>query len=143
MTDRGRWLHTGDLAVMDDDGYLQIVGRIKDMIIRGGINVDPGEIENFLLAHPDIADVAVVGVPDPEYGEHVLACIRPALGASVTEDDVRTYCDGRIAYFKVPYHIQIVDAFPMTVTGKIQKYRSASRPSASSASACRRCQPSA
>lgn len=123
LMDRGRWLHTGDLAVMDDDGYLQIVGRIKDMIIRGGINVDPGEIENFLLAHPDIADVAVVGVPDPEYGEHVLACIRPAPGAGVTEDDVRTYCDGRIAYFKVPYYIQIVDAFPMTVTGKIQKYR--------------------
>lgn len=123
LMDRGRWLHTGDLAVMDDDGYLQIVGRIKDMIIRGGINVDPGEIENFLLAHPDVADVAVVGVPDPEYGEHVLACIRPAPGASVTEDDIRSYCDGRIAYFKVPYYIQIVDAFPMTVTGKIQKYR--------------------
>ena len=120
---RGRWLHTGDLAVMDDDGYLQIVGRIKDMIIRGGINVDPGEIENFLLTHPDIADVAVVGVPDPEYGEHVLACIRPVPGASVTQDDVRAYCDGRIAYFKVPYYIQFVDAFPMTVTGKIQKFK--------------------
>jgi fatty-acyl-CoA synthase len=108
---------------MDDDGYLQIVGRIKDMIIRGGINVDPAEIENFLLAHPDIADVAVVGVPDPEYGEHVLACIRPVPGASVTEDDVRAYCDGRIAYFKVPYYIQFVDAFPMTVSGKIQKFK--------------------
>jgi fatty-acyl-CoA synthase len=123
IVDRARWLHTGDLAVMDDDGYLRIVGRIKDMIIRGGINVYPSEVENFLLGHPDIADVAVMGVPDREYGEHVLACIRTVPGADLTVDAVREYCEGRIAYFKVPHYVRFVAEFPMTVSGKVQKYK--------------------
>jgi fatty-acyl-CoA synthase len=121
--DPARWMHTGDLAVMRDDGYVNIVGRIKDMIIRGGENVYPREVEEFLYTHPDIADVQVFGVPDPKYGEAVAAWIVPRPGAHLTEDDVRAACHGRIATFKIPAHIRFVDAFPMTVTGKIQKFK--------------------
>ncbi len=115
------WMHTGDLATMDEDGYVNIVGRIKDMIIRGGENVYPREIEEFLYSHPDIEDVQVIGVPDDRYGEEIMAWVRLGDGATVTEDDVRDFCRGRIAHFKVPRYVRFVDAFPMTVTGKVRK----------------------
>ncbi|WP_431969047.1 AMP-binding protein [Actinacidiphila sp. bgisy160] len=120
--DAGRWMHTGDLAVMREDGYLQIVGRIKDMIIRGGENVYPREIEEFLYAHPKIADVQVVGVPDERYGEEILACVvlkDPA--ASLTVEELGEFCRGRLAHYKVPRHLRLMDAFPMTVSGKVRK----------------------
>jgi fatty-acyl-CoA synthase len=120
--DRGGWMHTGDLATMDDEGYLNIVGRIKDMVIRGGENVYPREIEEFLYGHPDIADVQVVGVPDERYGEELCAWVIPRDGATLAEDDVRAFCRGRLAHYKVPRHVVLCDAFPMTVTGKVQKY---------------------
>src|SRR3954463_1586928 len=121
--DRARWMHTGDLAQMDDEGYVKIVGRIKDMVIRGGENVYPGEIEEFLMAHPDIADVQVVGVPDPRYGEELLACIKVREGGeALSDEDVRAFCRGRIAHYKVPRYVLFVDDFPMTVTGKVQKF---------------------
>jgi fatty-acyl-CoA synthase len=116
------WMHTGDLAVMDADGYLNIVGRIKDMIIRGGENVYPREIEEFLYTHPDIVDVQVIGVPDPRYGEEIMAWVQIREGAALTRDDVATFCEGRIAHFKVPRYVHVTDAFPMTVTGKVQKF---------------------
>ncbi len=121
--DRARWMHTGDLAVMREDGYVNIVGRIKDMIIRGGENVYPREIEEFLFTHPGIADVQVIGVPDEKYGEEVCAWVRPKEGVALTEDDVRHYCRGKIATYKIPRYVRVVDDFPMTVTGKIQKFR--------------------
>src|SRR3989440_1945779 len=121
--DAGRWMHTGDLATMDDDGYLNIVGRIKDMIIRGGENIYPREIEEFLYTHPDISDVQVIGVPSEKYGEEVMAWVRLREGASATGDDLEAYCRGRIATYKIPRYWKFVDAFPMTVTGKIQKFR--------------------
>jgi fatty-acyl-CoA synthase len=121
--DAAGWMHTGDLAVMDGDGYVNIVGRIKDMIIRGGENVYPREIEEFLYTHPDIVDVQVVGVPDARYGEELMAWIKVRPGASLTLDDVRAYCQGRIAHYKVPRYVHVADEFPMTVTGKIQKYK--------------------
>ncbi|MDX2702607.1 AMP-binding protein [Streptomyces sp. PA03-6a] len=120
--DAGRWMHTGDLAVMREDGYLQIVGRIKDMIIRGGENVYPREIEEFLYAHPKIADVQVVGVPDERYGEEILACVilkDPA--AALTVEELGEFCRGRLAHYKVPRHLRLMDAFPMTVSGKVRK----------------------
>ncbi len=117
------WMHSGDLAVMDDDGYVSIVGRIKDMIIRGGENIYPREVEEFLYGHPDIVDVQVVGVPDSKYGEELVAWIRLRDGATITRDDIAAYCSGRIAHFKIPRYIHVTDEFPMTVTGKIQKYR--------------------
>ncbi|HSS09710.1 MAG TPA: AMP-binding protein, partial [Acidimicrobiales bacterium] len=121
--DEARWMHTGDLATMDDDGYLNIVGRIKDMIIRGGENVYPREIEEFLYSHPDISDVQVIGVPDRKYGEEIMAWVRVREGGSISEQDVRAYCEDRIAHFKIPRYIKFVDEFPMTVTGKIQKFK--------------------
>ncbi|MFN8523446.1 MAG: AMP-binding protein [Chloroflexota bacterium] len=121
--DSAGWMHTGDLATMDDQGYLNIVGRIKDMIIRGGENVYPREIEEFLYAHPDVADVQVIGVPSERYGEEVMAWIKPREGATLTEDALVQFCRGRIATYKIPRYWKQVDAFPMTVTGKIQKYR--------------------
>ncbi len=121
--DRGRWMHTGDLATMDDSGYVEIVGRIKDMIIRGGENVYPREVEEFLYGHPDVADVQVVGVPDERYGETVMAWIVPRGGAEVDQASVAAFCEGRIAHFKVPAHVRTLPEFPMTVTGKVQKYR--------------------
>jgi fatty-acyl-CoA synthase len=121
--DPARWMHTGDLATMDDDGYVNIVGRIKDLVIRGGENIYPREVEEFLYTHPDIADVQVIGVPDARYGEELCAWVRLREGASLTEEDVRAYCRGRLAHFKVPRHVLFVEGFPMTVTGKVQKFK--------------------
>jgi fatty-acyl-CoA synthase len=121
--DEQRWMHTGDLATMDDRGYVRIVGRIKDMVIRGGENIYPREVEEFLYTHPDVADVQVIGVPDERYGEELMAWIVLRPGASLDEDQVREFCRGRIAHFKVPRYIKFVDAFPMTVTGKVQKFK--------------------
>jgi fatty-acyl-CoA synthase len=121
--DAARWMHTGDQAVMAGDGYLRIVGRIKDMIIRGGENVYPREIEEFLYTHLDVADVQVVGVPDPLYGEEVCAWVVLRPGATASEDDLRAFCRDRIAHYKVPRHVIVCDDFPMTVTGKVQKFR--------------------
>lgn len=117
------WMHTGDLATMDTEGYVNIVGRIKDMVIRGGENLYPREIEEFLYRHPRVQDVQVVGVPDPKYGEELCAWIVPKPGQTLTEDDIRTFCQGQIAHYKVPRYIRFVEGFPMTVTGKIQKFR--------------------
>ncbi|MFJ9840195.1 AMP-binding protein [Kitasatospora sp. NPDC101155] len=120
--DAARWMHTGDLAVMDQDGYLAITGRIKDMVIRGGENLYPREIEEFLHTHPDILDVQVIGVPDARYGEELMAWIRMREGADqLTADAVREYCTGRLAHFKIPRYVHVVEEFPMTVTGKIRK----------------------
>jgi len=120
--DAARWMHTGDLAVIDAQGYCQIVGRAKDMVIRGGENIYPREIEEFLYQHPHIQDVQCVGVPDPKFGEELCACIILRVGATVTEDDIRAFCRDQIAHYKVPRYVRFVDSFPMTVTGKIQKY---------------------
>ncbi|GHB57066.1 fatty-acyl-CoA synthase [Streptomyces cirratus] len=120
--DAARWMHTGDLAVMDDDGYLSITGRIKDMVIRGGENIYPREIEEFLHGHPDVLDVQVIGVPDAKYGEELMAWVRMREGAEpLTAQAVRAYCEGRLAHFKIPRYVHVVDEFPMTVTGKIRK----------------------
>jgi len=121
--DAGRWMHTGDLAIMDDEGYLNIVGRIKDMIIRGGENVYPREIEEYLYRHPDVADVQVIGVPSERYGEEVMAWVKPREGSSSTEEDLREFCRDHIASFKIPRYWRFVDEFPMTVTGKVQKFK--------------------
>ncbi len=121
--DAARWMHTGDLATMDDGGYVNIVGRIKDMIIRGGENVYPREIEEFLYRHPDISDVQVIGVPSERYGEEVMAWVRLREGATTSDADLTEYCRSRIATFKIPRYWKFVDAFPMTVTGKIQKFK--------------------
>jgi fatty-acyl-CoA synthase len=120
--DAGRWMHTGDLAVMREDGYVNIVGRMKDMVIRGGENIYPREIEEFLFTHPDIDDVAVIGVPDEKYGEELMAWIRLRSGAPPLDaSTVREFCQGRIAHNKIPRYVRLVDEFPMTVTGKIRK----------------------
>ena len=120
--DASGWMHTGDLATMDEDGYLNIVGRIKDMIIRGGENVYPREIEEFLYGHPGVADVQVIGVPDLRYGEEIMAWVKLRDGADpLTEEDLRAYCRGRIAHYKVPRYVKFVSEFPMTVTGKVRK----------------------
>jgi fatty-acyl-CoA synthase len=121
--DSDGWMHTGDLAVMDDEGYVQIVGRIKDMIIRGGENIYPREVEEFLYRLPEIEAVEVIGVPSARYGEEVMAWVRLREGAHVTGDELAAACRGRIATYKIPRHWKIVDSFPMTITGKIQKYR--------------------
>ena len=119
--DADGWMHTGDLAVMADDGYVNIVGRIKDMVIRGGENVYPREIEEFLYTHPDIEDVQVVGVPDTRYGEELMAWVKLRPGAELDNEAVRAYCQGKIAHYKVPRYVKFVDEFPMTVTGKVRK----------------------
>jgi fatty-acyl-CoA synthase len=121
--DAAHWMHTGDLATMDDAGYVNIVGRIKDMIIRGGENIYPREIEEFLYAHPDISDVQVIGVPSERYGEEVMAWVRPKEGATPTAESLEAFCRGRIATNKIPRYWKFVESFPMTVTGKVQKYR--------------------
>jgi fatty-acyl-CoA synthase len=121
--DAARWIHTGDLATMDDAGYLKIVGRSKDMNIRGGENVYPREIEEYLYAHPDIVDVQVIGVPDARYGEEIMAWVKCREGTGLTEEAVKEFCQGRIAHYKVPRYVKFVDDFPMTVTGKIQKFK--------------------
>ena len=121
--DDGGWMHTGDLATMDAEGYVNIVGRIKDMVIRGGENIYPREIEEFLYRDPQVQDVQVVGVPDPKYGEELCAWIIAKPGTKPTEDDIRAFCKGQIAHYKVPRYIRFVTSFPMTVTGKIQKFK--------------------
>ncbi len=120
--DAARWMHTGDLATMDDEGYLNIVGRIKDMIIRGGENVYPREIEEFLYSHPKVQDVQVIGVPDEKYGEEIMAWVKLREGQSATVNDIRDYCRDKIAHYKIPRYVRFVDGFPMTVTGKVQKF---------------------
>jgi fatty-acyl-CoA synthase len=120
--DQARWMHTGDLAVMDDEGYLNITGRIKDMVIRGGENVYPREIEEFLYTHPDILDAQVIGVPDERYGEELMVWVRMKEGAEpLTAEAVHDFCQGKLAHYKIPRYVHIVDEFPMTVTGKIRK----------------------
>ncbi|KXS39081.1 MAG: fatty-acyl-CoA synthase [Halomonadaceae bacterium T82-2] len=121
--DAAGWMHTGDLAQMDDEGYVAITGRIKDMIIRGGENIYPREIEDFLYTHPAISDVQVIGVPDEKYGEEVMAWVKLIEGESLDEEGLRVFCKGRIAHYKIPRYVKFVDVFPMTVTGKIQKYK--------------------
>ena len=119
--DADGWMHSGDLATMDEAGYVNIVGRIKDMIIRGGENVYPREIEEFLYSHPDVKDVQVIGVPDERYGEELMAWVKLRPGGSATPDELRDFCRGKIAHFKVPRYVKIVDDYPMTVTGKVRK----------------------
>jgi fatty-acyl-CoA synthase len=121
--DQARWMHTGDLAVMDEAGYLNIVGRIKDMIIRGGENVYPREIEEFLYSHPAIEDVQVIGVPDARLGEEICAWVKLRPGQQLTEEELRAFCTGKIAHFKIPRYLRITGEFPMTVTGKVQKFK--------------------
>jgi fatty-acyl-CoA synthase len=122
VIDQAHWMHTGDLAVMDDAGYLNIVGRIKDMVIRGGENIYPREIEEFLYQHPDIVDAQVIGVPDDRYGEEIMAWVRLRPGCEpLTVETLREFCRGKIAHYKVPRYVKVVDEFPMTVTGKIRK----------------------
>src|SRR5262249_39296220 len=116
-------MHTGDLAVMDDDGYVSIAGRSKDMVIRGGENVYPREVEEFLYTHPAVADVQVIGVPDARFGEELCAWVRLRPGQSLTLDGVRDFCRDKIAHYKIPRYLKITDDFPMTVTGKVQKFR--------------------
>jgi len=122
VIDAARWMHTGDLAVMDDDGYLSITGRIKDMVIRGGENIYPREVEEFLYTHPDILDAQVIGVPDAKYGEELMAWIRLRPGATpITAESLREFCTGKLAHYKIPRYVHITDEFPMTVTGKVRK----------------------
>ena len=122
VIDPARWMHTGDLAVMDDDGYLSITGRIKDMVIRGGENIYPREVEEFLYTHPDILDAQVIGVPDAKYGEELMAWIRLRPGAQpLSAEQLREFCHGKLAHYKIPRYVHLTDEFPMTVTGKIRK----------------------
>ncbi|MGM0521179.1 MAG: AMP-binding protein, partial [Pseudomonadota bacterium] len=121
--DEAGWMHTGDLATMDDEGYVQIVGRIKDMVIRGGENVYPKEIEEFLYTHPGVSEVQVTGVPDKKYGEELIAWVKLNGKQDVTDEELREFCKGKITHFKIPRYFKFVDEFPMTVTGKIQKFK--------------------
>src|SRR6185437_16222782 len=121
--DAARWMHTGDLAVMDEAGYLNIVGRIKDLVIRGGENVYPREVEEFLYRHEAIEDVQVIGVPDARYGEELCAWVKLRPGTELTVEQVREFCQGQIAHYKIPRYVRFTDAFPMTVTGKVQKFK--------------------
>ena len=120
--DAAGWMHTGDLATMDAEGYFNIVGRMKDMVIRGGENLYPREIEEFLYRHPKVSDVQIVGLPDEKYGEELCAWVKLAEGTDATDDEIRDFCKGQIAHHKIPRYIKFVDDFPMTVTGKIQKF---------------------
>ena len=121
--DADGWMHTGDLATMDDAGYVNIVGRIKDMIIRGGENVYPREIEEFLYTHTDVVDAQVIGVPDVKFGEEIMAWVKLREGSELTAEQLTAFCKGKIAHFKVPRYIRFVPEFPMTITGKVQKFR--------------------
>jgi fatty-acyl-CoA synthase len=123
VIDAARWMHTGDLATMDDDGYLNIVGRIKDMIICGGENIYPREIEEFLYSHPQVVDVQVIGIPDPRFGEAICAWIIPREGAEISARALKDFCRGQIARYKIPRYFRFVDGFPMTISGKVQKYK--------------------
>jgi fatty-acyl-CoA synthase len=120
--DAAHWIKSGDVATLDDTGYVRIVGRIKDMIIRGGENIYPREIEDFLYTHPAIEQIEVFGVPDEKYGEQVAAWIKLRPDQTASADDIRAFCQGAVAHFKIPHYIEFVDEFPMTVTGKVQKY---------------------
>jgi fatty-acyl-CoA synthase len=120
--DAARWMHTGDLAVIDDNGFCSIVGRSKDMVIRGGENIYPREVEEYLYRHPKVLDVQCVGVPDPKYGEELCACIILRPGMQADADEIRAFCNGQIAHYKIPRYVRFVESFPMTVTGKIQKF---------------------
>jgi len=120
--DSAGWMHTGDLATIDDQGYCRIVGRIKDMVIRGGENIYPREVEEYLYRHPEIQDVQVFGVPDAKYGEELCAWVISKAGATLDAESVRAFCQDRIAHYKIPRHIRIVESFPSTVTGKVQKF---------------------
>ncbi len=120
--DEDGWLHTGDLAVMDQDGYVKITGRLKDMIVRGGENIYPREIEEFLYEHEDIIDVQVVGVPDEKYGEKTAAFIKCKHGKTLTLEDIRTFCEGQLSYYKIPEYVFQIDKYPLTASGKVQKY---------------------
>jgi fatty-acyl-CoA synthase len=117
------WLHSGDLGVMDKNGYISITGRLKDMIIRGGENIYPREIENFIFTHPKVAEVAVFGVPDEFYGEELVAWVQLHDGVDCEEEEIRDFCRGKLSQFKIPHYIRFVTEFPMTVTGKLQKYQ--------------------
>jgi fatty-acyl-CoA synthase len=121
--DAARWMHTGDLAIMDGAGYLNIAGRIKDMVIRGGENIYPREVEEFLYGHPAIEDVQVIGVPDARYGEELCAWVKLRPGAALTLEELRQFCAGKIAHYKIPRYLRITGEFPMTVTGKVQKFK--------------------
>jgi fatty-acyl-CoA synthase len=122
VIDPARWMHTGDLAVMDEDGYVSIVGRIKDMVIRGGENIYPREIEEFLYTHPDILDAQVIGVPDDKYGEEVMAWVKLRRGAEpLTLAALREFCAGQLAHYKIPRYLKLVTDFPLTITGKVRK----------------------
>jgi fatty-acyl-CoA synthase len=122
VIDAARWMHTGDLAVMDDDGYLSITGRIKDMVIRGGENIYPREVEEFLYTHPDVLDAQVIGVPDARYGEELMVWLQLRPGAEpVTAESLREFCTGKLAHYKIPRYVYLTEDFPMTVTGKIRK----------------------
>jgi len=119
--DAARWMHTGDIAVMDEEGFINIVGRIKDMIIRGGENIYPREIEEFLYTHPKVSDVQVIGVPSTKYGEEVMAWVKAKEGEQLDAEELKSFCDGQITHFKIPKYFKFTDDFPMTVTGKIRK----------------------
>jgi fatty-acyl-CoA synthase len=121
--DEGRWMHTGDLATLDESGYVKIVGRIKDMVLRGGENVFPREVEEFLYTMPGVADVQVIGVPDAKYGEELMAWVKLRAGVTLSGDEIRAFCKGKIATYKIPRYYKFVDGFPMTVSGKVQKYK--------------------
>jgi fatty-acyl-CoA synthase len=120
--DEAGWIASGDIAVVDDEGYFQIVGRIKDMLIRGGENIFPREIEDFLYTHPAVEQIEVIGVPDEKYGEEICAWIKLREGHKATADNIRAFCKGEIAHFKIPRYVRFVDSFPMTITGKVQKF---------------------
>jgi fatty-acyl-CoA synthase len=122
VLDAEGWMHTGDLAILDDEGYGSITGRIKDMVIRGGENIYPREVEEFVLTHPDVLDVQVIGVPDEKYGEELMAWIRMKSSAEPLDaEGLRAFCAGRLAHYKIPRYVRIVEEFPMTVTGKVRK----------------------
>jgi fatty-acyl-CoA synthase len=120
--DRDGWLHTGDLATMNAQGYINIVGRIKDIVIRGGENISPREIEDFLIRHPKVGDAAVLGVPDAFFGEELLAVVIPKAGVELSEEELRDYCNGQISKQKIPRYFKFTDAYPLTASGKIQKF---------------------
>ncbi|RYY06142.1 MAG: AMP-binding protein, partial [Alphaproteobacteria bacterium] len=122
VIDAARWMHTGDIATLDEQGYCNIVGRIKDVVIRGGENVYPREVEEYLFRHPKIQEVQVFGVADTKFGEELCAWVRLRDGASMQEEEVREFCRGQVAHYKIPRYVEFVDAFPMTVTGKAQKF---------------------
>jgi fatty-acyl-CoA synthase len=121
--DKDGWLHTGDMARRDENGYFKITGRIKDMIIRGGENIYPKEIEDFIYTHPQVSDVQVIGVPDQAYGEEIMACVIKKVGAAVTENEIKEYVKSHMARHKAPKYVEFVDSFPMNAAGKIMKYK--------------------